>query len=227
MATGAALQGIFARSSQHDDDDLSSANNPLFTRGSWIRLPEISFIPEEQLALSSPTDWISYVQLRVDGACRYIHRQQPHILPITIVRLISESGTYQTNVVLSVLDPNTIRLVAIMDIRQHEELYLLGGWYDHDTSRMTTDERIALFDNFAEEILTTVIPYLRMHAWRIAGSVSRLQIRLALAYFDDPQTWAPAGALVSFVTYSAWLSDLVLEVDQPAKRARDSSDPSV
>ena len=114
-----------------------------------------------------------------------------------------------------------------MDIRQHEELYLLGGWYDHDTSCMTTDERIALFDNIAEEILTTKIPYLRMHAWRITGSVRHLQIRLAMAYFDDPLTWAPAEALVSFVAYSTWLNDLVVEVDPPAKRACGPSDLSV
>ena len=225
-ANGTALQGIFAGNPPSTSDFTPVAHSPVFQRGHVIASPAIRFISEHQLALSSPVDWQSYVQIRVDDVSRYILREQIQTPPLQLVRLILETGTYQSNCDPSTTPspPGTLRLAATTDIFRHEELYMLSGWYDHDPSQLHTDERIALFDNYGEEIFSAQIPYLRMHAWRLAGSIRRLQVRLSIAHFDNPLIWLPSDALVSFTAYTEWSTNLVEVIPPPTKRARGPSD---
>jgi hypothetical protein len=236
LATGPSLftrgtptSGIFAGIPSNFRDNQPTATRPTFHRGQVITFTRINFIPDEQLALSSPTDWMNILQIRVDGRSQYILRDQIPLPLSSVARIVMESDAYQINCLLSEKSapPNNLRLFALHDIFRYQELYIWSGWYDQDPSLLTTSERIAIFNAYGDEIISVKIPFLRMHAWRLAGSIRRLLVRLSIDQFEDATIAPPTEVLLSYATYSTWLNDLVIVILPAAKRARGAADPTV
>jgi hypothetical protein len=172
---------------------------------------------------------MNILQIRVDGRSQYILRDQIPLPLSSVARIVMESDAYQINCLLSEKSapPNNLRLFALHDIFRYQELYIWSGWYDQDPSLLTTSERIAIFNAYGDEIISVKIPFLRMHAWRLAGSIRRLLVRLSIDQFEDATIAPPTEVLLSYATYSTWLNDLVIVILPAAKRARGAADPTV
>ena len=166
----------------------------------------------------SEDQWSGYIQIRAHGNPYYIPSLILDVTPQQIVSVAYDSMDFRVNCMYSYMRKgnnlsNTSRLTvtAIADIYPNQELYLDEGWYSPYTLTGSDEDRTSLFDRFVEEIRSTTVPYLRLHAWRLVQPFKRYQHILSTAYFTplhrSPQI-PPPEALYSLAIYLAWVDTI-------------------
>jgi hypothetical protein len=166
----------------------------------------------------SEDQWLGYIQIRSQGKPYYMPSLILDMAPQQIVSVAYDSADFRVNCMYTyerrgnnLSNTSRLTVTAIADVYPNQELYIDEGWYSSLTLAGSDEDRVALFDRFLEEIRSTTVPFLRLHAWRLAQPFKRYQRILATAYFTSrhlsPQI-PPSGALQSLAAYQAWVDTI-------------------